>query len=384
MTDRGPAPDHRYLQAPAERGDEVDPHAPGDSSDDPPDGSSVDPIAPPTPGAAEGPAHLPADPPLPDTLASDPGPTLPPLPPPGAPAAGVSRPSWTPPDAGAMSGGGAAPGGIHVELEDADVPPLPPPVRRRRRRRRALIAGAVLVVVGVPVGLAVAGTFPSTDQPSASGNEADGGDDATDGQTDGQNDGDTADEEGGEGAGDEDGEDGAGEDGAGDDEIDPPDLDALAGSDAVYGRLLIDIDASEQVMITFQDEVATVFSVPADSPDELMGALQEIGAAARDDLLDVRERLDDELDVDGAEEVRDRYAAHLDAWADYMNAVSADPSVLSGEGAGAGFNVVINSTADAFARALEERLPDDADSSVRDFAEDLLDRGFRGSGDSQV
>jgi len=124
--------------------------------------------------------------------------------------------------------------------------------------------------------------------------------------------------------------------------------------------------------------------VPAESPDALIEELQDIGAAGRDDLLEVRDRLDDELDVDGAEEVRDRYVAHLDSWADYMAAVAEDPGVLGGEGTGAGFTVVINATADAFARTLEEELPDTADASVRAYASDLLDRGFRGGSDAQV
>jgi hypothetical protein len=46
--------------------------------------------------------------------------------------------------------------------------------------------------------------------------------------------------------------------------------------------------------------------------------------------------------------------------------------------------VVINATADAFARALEEQLPADTDTSVSAYADEILDRGFRDAGDAQV
>jgi hypothetical protein len=275
---------------------------------------------------------------------------------------------WAPPDAGAGTGGATGPGGIHVEVEDADGPPPTPPARRRRRRRRALIAGAVIVVLGVPVGLAVVSTFGSDDVPSATGGDDRDGD---------ERDGDVGDAE-------TPGPDDGGDPPDGVEAIDPPDLDALEGADAVYGRLLIDIDASEQIMMAFQDQVATAFSSPPASSDELVETLQGIGATGRDELLTVRDRLDDELDVDGAEEVRGRYVAHLDSWVEYMAAVADDPGVLAGEGVSAGFTIVINATADAFARALEEQLPASADASVRAYADDLLDRGFRSSGDAQV
>jgi hypothetical protein len=287
-----------------------------------------------------------------------------PVPPPGAPPGG----GWAPPDAGADPGMVTS-AALHVEMEHADGPPVPPPVRRRRRRRRAALIAGVLLVVGVPSGLALVSTLGDDGLPSATG------DDGTDTEV-------------GEGPADEESEgDGDTDDGDTRDRgapLDPPDLDSLGGTDAVYGRLLVDIDASERVMMEFQDGVATAFSVPVESPDALVEALRELGEAGRDELLEVRGRLDDPVEVDGAEAIRERYVAHLDSWADYMDAVAADPGVLGGEGAGAGYTVVINATADAFARSLEEELPDSADASVRAYADDILDRGFRGSGDSQV
>lgn len=278
---------------------------------------------------------------------------------------------WAPPDAASAAARPSSGTGIDIEVEDADGPPVPPPVRRRRRRRRAWLIGAVVVVIGVPVGLAVATTFEDGDAPSATAGGTSDGDAEDDGNEGERDDGDDT-----EGTGDADGE-----------EVAPPaplDLDALGGTDAVYGRLLVDIDASERVMVDFQDELSSAFATPAESPDALVEALQTIASTSHDELLAARDRLDDGLDVDGAEVVRERYLAHLDSWAEYMDAVAEDPGLLGGEGTGAGFTVAINATADAFARALEEELPETVDASVRAYADGLLDRGFRSSGDAQV
>lgn len=343
----------RYLGRLAKRGDQVDPHDP--------DGS---------PDATDRPGRPPQG--EPDDRAPDapysPGP--PPVAPPGAPGG-----SWTPPEPATSVARPAGGSGIDIEVEDADGPPVPPPVRRRRRRRRAWLIGAVVAVVGVPLGFVVATSFGDQDAPpemarDAPEDEADeGGSDVPSGDTD---DAPSGDSDGGDADGEELGR------------LDPLDLEALDGTDAVYGQLLVDIDASEQVMVGFQDELSTASSMPFESLDARVTALQEIAVASRDDLLVVRDRLDDVLEVDGAEEVRERYLAHLESWADFMGAVAEDPGVLGGEGAGAGFTVVINATGDAFARALEDELPETADASVRAYADDLLDRGFRGSVDAQV
>jgi hypothetical protein len=323
----------------------VDPHDPDGSPDDP----------------AGSPRHEPEDL-ASGTPSSPPPPGPPPVAPPGAPGG-----AWTPPDAAVSAAGPIGGGGIDIEVEDVDGPPVPPPVRRRRRRRRALLIGAivvaVVVVIGVPLALVAGLLVGDQDEPSATA-----GDTPHDDLDDGGNRGE--------------GQEGGGEGGdAAEDELGPLDIDALDGADAVYGRLLVDIDASEQVMVGFQEELATAFTTP---PDARVEALQETAVASRDDLGEARDRLDEELEVTGAEEVRERYLAHLDSWADYMDAVAEDPSILGGEGAGTGFTVVINATADAFARALEDELPGSADASVKAYAENLLDRGFRPSGDAQV
>lgn len=306
--------------------------------------------------------------PSPTTAVPSPTPAVP-SPTPAVPPPGGSGASWTPPDAGlaAPARGRAEPGEVHVEVEDPDGPPLPPPVRRRRRRRRVLVGIAAALVVGVPVGLAVAGVLPGEDPPSATGTE------------DAREDGSAPEDDEGPDQG-----DGARDPAESGEQPEQLDVDALEGADAVYGQLLLDIEAAEQVMVGFQEEVAAVFADPAESPEQLIEVLREIGATRHEALLAARAPLERDLPEEGADSIRSLYLAHLDSWVEYMDAVAEDPSVLGGEGTGAGFTVVINATADAFARALDEELPADIDEEVRDYADALLDRGFRGLADAQV
>jgi hypothetical protein len=303
---------------------------------------------------------------------------------PDTPVAGSSP--WSPPDAGRPTPP-PPPGAPRVETDESDGPPLPPPLRARRRRRRIVLAvGVVVAIIAIPVGLGLAGAGFFTLDTNGDGLAAD---EAIDDERDGDADDDTT---GDDGAADPD--DGPDGDGDGPDDpigerpgvspsLDAPDPAELSGSDAVYAGLLIDVDRSEGVMIGFQGDVADAFGA-AGADDDLIGTLRTIASERRDELLEVRSDLLDEVDDDGAELVRQRYLAHLDSWADYMDAVAADPEVLAGEGTAGGFTVVINQTADAFARALDEQLPLDADAEVQDFAEGILDRGFRSSGDAQV
>jgi hypothetical protein len=167
-----------------------------------------------------------------------------------------------------------------------------------------------------------------------------------------------------------------------DEVLDPLDLARLDGLDLVWGQLLTDIDASEQEMIAFQTEVGAAFAL-ADSRDAGLSAVADVAAAREQGLLQVRERLADPLDDAGAEEVRSLYVEHLDSWADLMGEVADEPlRILDQSERGA--TISINRTADRFARALEAQLPADIDAEVARFAEELLDRGFRGGGVADV
>ena len=285
----------------------------------------------------------------------------------------------------------------------ADGPPPPPFVRERKRRRRiGLAIAAALLVIGIPIGLAIVSALAERDDPVAAPmTEDDPEDDAANDDAagadrdDGQ--GTDSDEEVADPDAGADPEDGAadagpdeGADGGPADDPDegpeptlrPPDVDALGGLDATYAELRLAIDDSERTMIAFQEEAVEAFADAA-SPADGVAAVGVVAGVRRVQLLEVRERLVDDLDDAGAEQVRTRYLEHLDSWADYMAAVEEDPALLI-EGRGTGFTVVINATADAFSRALESELPADIDVEVERFAEGILDRGFRGFSEAQV
>ena len=285
----------------------------------------------------------------------------------------------------------------------ADGPPPPPFVRERKRRRRiGLAIAAALLVIGIPIGLAIVSALAERDDPVAAPmTEDDPEDDAANDDAAGADRDDGQGTDSDEGVADPDAgadpEDGAadagpdeGADGGPADDPDegpeptlrPPDVDALGGLDATYAELLLAIDDSERTMIAFQEEAVEAFADAA-SPADGVAAVGVVAGVRRVQLLEVRERLVDDLDDAGAEQVRTRYLEHLDSWADYMAAVEEDPALLI-EGRGTGFTVVINATADAFSRALESELPADIDVEVERFAEGILDRGFRGFSEAQV
>jgi hypothetical protein len=277
-----------------------------------------------------------------------------------------------------------------------DGPPPPPFERERRRRRRVGLAiAAALLVIGIPIGLAIVSALAERDDqaasPAAEG-EGEGDPDEADDlplNGDGEEEADT-DPDGAPDAGEEqaDPDDGAGggtspEDGGSPDgTLTPPDVQGLDGLDATYAQLLVDIDASERAMIRFQEEVRDAFAA-ASTPADAAEVVEAVAGDARAELLEVRERLVDPLEDAGAEVVRSRYVEHLDSWADYMEAIEQEPLLLA-EGGGTAFTLVINATADAFARALEAELPADIDGEVARFAEGILDRGFRSSAEAQV
>jgi hypothetical protein len=280
---------------------------------------------------------------------------------------------WTPPDAGASRdaavgrdpqpwAGGS--GGVGVG-EVPDGPPPPPWERERRTRRKWIVALAVVVVLAIPVGLALA---------SALGDGTDARDEQAEGTRPSP-----------DGPGTDEGVD-RGEGAEADRPLDAPDLDLLEGPDAVFAQLLIDIDASEQAMLGFQRELSEVFRGQTfEDVTELLGALSEAGGDGADQLEAARGALEEPVADVRAESVREIYLEHLDSWVRYMRAVEADPTIIASDQDGtARYTLSINATADAFARALEDQLPEDADPEVQRMAEQLLDRGFRPQGDADV
>ena len=279
---------------------------------------------------------------------------------------GGDAPPEPPPDARVPE----APAGF--DPLEPDGPPVPPPIRRRRRRRQVTLGVvAVLVLVAVPATLAGIGVFGDAGERVAAPDDPPAGDQPDPGDPPDRDD-------------DPDG-DGTAEGTPGDPPADPdvvaPDLDALDGLDAVFGELLTDIDASERTMIAFQDEVAELLAESdGTDPQQLLTEVIEAAVEGRDALEVIRERLEPPLDEPEPEAVREAYVVHLDSWAGYLDAITDDPSVLGSDG----WRLDINTTADRFARTLEQQLPDGADAEVEQFAEGILERGFRREGEADV
>lgn len=159
-----------------------------------------------------------------------------------------------------------------------------------------------------------------------------------------------------------------------DTEVVVPDLDGLEGVDAELGQVLVHIDRAEEQMLATQERFAAVLGGAGQEE-----ALEEVSAVAGEgqrELQSIRSDLTStSVDSSRVREVRERYLAHLDAWVRYFVAIEADPMVLTG-GGDEGYLVAIDTTGDAFARAVREDLPDDIDESVRTFAEQIVERGF--------
>jgi hypothetical protein len=230
------------------------------------------------------------------------------------------------------------------EADEAGPPPIPRTVveaarqQRRRRRRVVLAVAAAVVVIGTPVTLAViaAASAPEPDDP------------------------------------------GTANDGADDSGIEPPGLDELSGHDADWVKLLRDVDDSEQAMLAFQHELADIAErVRRDELSDPLGEVRSAAADAVDALEGVRSRLVERA-VDGRlEEVRQAYLEHHDAWADYLDAVVEQPTLVGASGAASQWRLSINTSGATFARELREAVRDArVDPAVRLFARDLLRRGF--------
>lgn len=281
-------------------------------------------------------------------------------PPPDQPPSGGS--SWPgPPSTWPGGPGGADPaagrGGAPDRFGHGGSPDGPPPPPWQRRRRRWLIALAVvgaLVVVGVPLGFGLAAlssaardidlTSPSADDTPAPGEAP------TRPQV----------------------------------EVEVPDLEGLEGVDAEVGQILVHVNEAEEQMLATQERFAAIFEDAASSADqepvdELLSQLSEAAGEGQRELQDIRRELTSGSVDDGdVREIRDRYLAHLDAWVRYFVAIEDDPTLLAGDGGGQAYLLAIDTTGDAFARTLRERLPEDVDERVATFAEQIVERGFPG------
>lgn len=255
----------------------------------------------------------------------------PPPPPPPPAATGGWAP---PPPPGATQGYG--PGGWQP-------PPSP-------RRRTALIVGIVVGVLVLVVALGAAAVLlarvvsePVADAPTPSAPGARSDDDRPDAQ-------------------------------------EVPADDLVAQTEAV----LRTIDASEQRMLAFQEAVfggVEEDGSVGDAAAEIAQAAQEAG----DDLTGLRSELQslaggDGDGFDGLRDVRDTYAAHMEAWIEYVDAVAGSPAMARPQSPEAEpFWRDIELTGNDFVEAVEAGLPDDLPEELDQLARTIVERGFGGS-----
>jgi hypothetical protein len=243
----------------------------------------------------------------------------------------------------------------HDGRPEGDGPP-PTPWERdtaRRDRRNILLSALVAIVLGVPMGLATWNMIGQAGDVDLSG---------------------VADEQAS----------GPSEDGApGEDrsavEVPDLDLDALSGQDEAIGRVLVDVDRSEEAMLAAQADISAAFEeVDPDDPDgeAVADDISEAAGAGQRELQEIREDLASPVEDEVARELRDRYLTHLDAWVRYLVAVEREPGILVSEDADTAMLLAIDTTGDAFAQVIREDLPADLDEDVREMADAIVERGF--------
>jgi hypothetical protein len=261
---------------------------------------------------------------------------------------------------------------------------------------------AVLLFLGVP--LLVGGAFlvsgsadEATEAPADESGPTDpdgapGDDGSADGAPEGEGDGAPDDAEPGDGPTDDLGDDLGDDDGSAggdpgerpdrevpaDERIPAPDLDGLSGDDAGIAELLLDIDASERVMLGYQLDTQEAFRSERDldDPDDLLTAVAAAARTALDDLEVLRERLQAPQADPAADGVRASYVEHLDSWVTYLSAIEDEPRIVLGDLTR--YTVHINRTGDDFVRAVDELVRTDVDAGWGRYAQQIVDRGFSG------
>lgn len=163
----------------------------------------------------------------------------------------------------------------------------------------------------------------------------------------------------------------------GDVEVEVPDTSDLDGVDAELAEVLIGVDRAEREMMAAQEGFAEVLAAPGD--DGEAAALEELSTVAGDaqrELQELRRELTAPVESSEVRAIRDRYLSHLDAWVRYLVAVEQDPTVLAGGPDAEAYLLAIDTSGEAFAREVRDGLPDGLDDRVREFALQIVARGF--------
>jgi len=264
---------------------------------------------------------------------------------------------------------------------DIDGPPPTPAERATKRRRKRII---VVVLAVILAGAAVPGLAWVITQAVGSSDIA--APPAADGEVDAPESGDARDEHDDPSAQrrEHDAERGRPDAEVPEDEvIAAPDPADFAGAEAVVLRLLLDIDASERVMIAFQRDVVAVFE-DGDNVAGMLDAVSALAAESIEDLLVLRELLIEPIDDPALRNVATTYVAHLDTWVDYLEALEEQPQLLGGDMVR--YTLPINATGGQFSRALNARIEanDGLDQRLIDFAVAIIERGFPDPDEAQV
>lgn len=160
---------------------------------------------------------------------------------------------------------------------------------------------------------------------------------------------------------------------------DVPQGDLVAQAEAV----LETINASEERMLAFQTSVFEAVGEDG-TVDEGAAAIAQAAQDTGNDLTDLRSELralagGEAAGFDGLRDIRDTYAAHMDAWIEYVDAVAGSPTLAAPDSSDAdGFWRDIESSGDDFVGAVASGLPDDLPQRLQDLADFIVERGFGG------
>lgn len=143
------------------------------------------------------------------------------------------------------------------------------------------------------------------------------------------------------------------------------------------------INASEERMLGFQQVV--VGSLEEDgSVGNGAGAIAQEAGETGDDLTALRSDLralagGEGTRFDGLRDIRDTYVIHMDAWIDYVDAVSGSPAIAGPNSTDAArFWNEIERSGDEFVSAVRFGMSDDVPERLHEFAVFIVERGFGG------
>lgn len=154
---------------------------------------------------------------------------------------------------------------------------------------------------------------------------------------------------------------------------------ADAEREAAMIGLLEDIIRTEAVMLAFNTEVGLKLEGVQDEASA-RAAVAATAAKGVGGLTALRPLILERPAGGRVEGVRTTYVPHLDAWIDYLAALSERPELLFSDEEQQPYLLLINATAEDFGDVLEDLVGGGATGRVSELAERILDDGFRSEG----